>query len=300
MISGIIERMKHIQKLILILLLATLLSSCGGNKETPTPTPTETPAEPTPTEAPMALKVNGEGITLEEYQAELTRLQQAQDTLAATATPEEQRDRVIKDLTDQLLLAQAAAQNGFSVDDATLQARMDALATEMGGSDKLSAWESANGYSDESFRIALRRSIAVAWQRDEIINSVPTTADQVHVRQLLVQDEANAQSLYSQLQNGADFATLAYKLDPTTGGDLGWFPKGYLTQSAVEDAAFSLEVGSYSEVIQSDLGYHILYLIERDANHPLSVDARRELQQQRLDEWLAAAKDASQVEVLIN
>lgn len=248
----------------------------------------------------MALKVNGEGITLEEYQAELTRLQQAQDTLAATATPEEQRDRVIKDLTDQLLLAQAAAQNGFSVDDATLQARMDALATEMGGSDKLSAWESANGYSDESFRIALRRSIAVAWQRDEIINSVPTTADQVHVRQLLVQDEANAQSLYSQLQNGADFATLAYKLDPTTGGDLGWFPKGYLTQSAVEDAAFSLEVGSYSEVIQSDLGYHILYLIERDANHPLSVDARRELQQQRLDEWLAAAKDASQVEVLIN
>ncbi len=292
--------MKHIQKLILILLLATLLSSCGGNKETPTPTPTETPAEPTPTEAPMALKVNGEGITLEEYQAELTRLQQAQDTLAATATPEEQRDRVIKDLTDQLLLAQAAAQNGFSVDDATLQARMDALATEMGGSDKLSAWESANGYSDESFRIALRRSIAVAWQRDEIINSVPTTADQVHVRQLLVQDEANAQSLYSQLQNGADFATLAYKLDPTTGGDLGWFPKGYLTQSAVEDAAFSLEVGSYSEVIQSDLGYHILYLIERDANHPLSVDARRELQQQRLDEWLAAAKDASQVEVLIN
>jgi peptidyl-prolyl cis-trans isomerase C len=247
----------------------------------------------------MALKVNGEGITLEEYQAELTRLQQAQTTLSTTATPEEQRDRLIEDLTDQLLLAQAAAQNGFSVDDATLQSRIDALASDMGGADKLSAWESANGYTDDSFRVALRRSIAVSWQRDQIINTVPETADQVHVRQMLVQDEANAQSLYTQLQNGADFATLAYKLDPTTGGDLGWFPKGYLTQSAVEEAAFALEVGSYSEVIQSDLGYHILYLIERDENHPLSVDARRTLQQQRLDEWLKAAKGTSNIEILV-
>ncbi len=298
MISGIIERMKYIQKILLISILTILLSSCGP-RETPTPEPTATLAEPTPTEVPMALKVNGEGITLEEYQAELTRLQQAQTTLSTTATPEEQRDRLIEDLTDQLLLAQAAAQNGFSVDDATLQSRVDALATDMGGADKLSAWESANGYTDDSFRVALRRSIAVSWQRDQIINTVPETADQVHVRQMLVQDEANAQSLYTQLQNGADFATLAYKLDPTTGGDLGWFPKGYLTQSAVEEAAFALEVGSYSEVIQSDLGYHILYLIERDENHPLSVDARRTLQQQRLDEWLKAAKGTSNIEILV-
>lgn len=290
--------MKYIQKILLISILTILLSSCGP-RETPTPEPTATLAEPTPTEVPMALKVNGEGITLEEYQAELTRLQQAQTTLSTTATPEEQRDRLIEDLTDQLLLAQAAAQNGFSVDDATLQSRVDALASDMGGADKLSAWESANGYTDDSFRVALRRSIAVSWQRDQIINTVPETADQVHVRQMLVQDEANAQSLYTQLQNGADFATLAYKLDPTTGGDLGWFPKGYLTQSAVEEAAFALEVGSYSEVIQSDLGYHILYLIERDENHPLSVDARRTLQQQRLDEWLKAAKGTSNIEILV-
>ncbi|MEA5078960.1 MAG: peptidylprolyl isomerase [Anaerolineaceae bacterium] len=282
----------------MISIFAFLLSSCGP-RETPTLEPTATLAEPTPTEVPMALKVNGEGITLEEYQAELTRLQQAQTTLSTTATPEEQRDRVIEDLTDQLLLAQAAAQNGYSVDDATLQSRIDSLASDMGGADKLSAWLSANAYTDASFRVALRRSIAVAWQRDQIINTVPETADQVHVRQLLVQDEANAQSLYTQLQNGADFATLAYKLDPTTGGDLGWFPQGYLTQSAVEDAAFALEVGKYSEIIQSDLGYHILYLIERDAAHPLSVDARRTLQQQRLDEWLTAAKGTSKIEILV-
>lgn len=290
--------MNYILKILLISIFAILLSSCAP-RETPTPEPTSTLAEPTPTEVPMALKVNGEGISLEEYQAELTRLQQAQNTLSTTTTPEEQHDRLMEDLTDQLLLAQAAAQNGYSVDDATLQSRIDSLASDMGGADKLSAWLSANGYTDASFRVALRRSIAVAWQRDQIINTVSETADQVHVRQLLVQDEANAQSLYTQLQNGADFATLAYQLDPTTGGDLGWFPKGYLTQSVVEDAAFALEVGKYSEIIQSDLGYHILFLLERNANQPLSVDARRTLQQQRLDEWLKAAKGTSKIEILV-
>ncbi len=300
MISSIIERMKRIQKIFLFTFLIIFLAGCNG-KDTPpaVPTATVTPSIPTPTEEPMALKVNGEGITLTEFQAELTRLQQAQTDLSTTTTPEEQKNRVIEDLIDQLLLAQAAAQNGFSVDDATLQARVDALATKMGGADKLNAWESANGYTDQSFKVSLKRSIAVAWQRDQIINSVPETAAQVHVRQLLVQDEANAQSLYSQLQNGADFATLAYKLDPTTGGDLGWFPQGYLTQKSVEDAAFALEVGKYSEIIQSDLGYHILFLIERDENHPLSVDARRELQQQKLDEWIKAAQASSQIEIVV-
>jgi len=291
--------MKRINPIIvLIIIFAVFAASCKANQATPTPTATEIQVTPTATEFPMALKVNGEGISISEYQAELLRIQQAQTALQITSTPEEQRDRVIEDLTDQLLLAQAAAQNGFSVDDATLQARIDALAADMGGTDKLSAWEAANGYTDESFRVSLRRSISVAWQRDQIINSVPETADQVHARQLLVQDQANAESLYAQLQAGADFATLAYTLDPTTGGDLGWFPAGYLTQAAVETAAFTLEQGKYSEIIQSDLGYHIIFVIERDAAHTLSVDARRELQEKKLAEWLLAAKASSQIEIL--
>ena len=290
---------RFLQKIFIPVVIFSFLAGCQGVKNTPTPTPTSPPETPTPTEAPMALKVNGEGILLSEYQAELIRLQQAQTDLSKTATPVEQRDRVIEDLTDQLLLAQAAAQAGYKVDDATVQARIENLAKEMGGQDKLAAWESANSYTDESFQTALRRSIAVAWQRDQIINSVPTTADQVHVRQLLVQDQANAESLLSQLKNGADFATLAYQLDPPTGGDLGWFPQGYLTQTAVETAAFALETGKYSEIIQSELGFHIIYLIERDPNHPLSVDARRTLQEKKLDEWLKASKAVSKIEILV-
>jgi peptidyl-prolyl cis-trans isomerase C len=247
----------------------------------------------------MALKVNGEGITLAEYQAELNRMQQADSAAGSNATPQEQHDRLIKDMTEQLLLAQAAATAGYVVDDAALQAKIDSIATKMGGMDKLQTWESTNGYTDESFRKALRREMAVTWEKDQIVNSVATTADQVHARQILVQDEGNANSYYQQLQNGADFATLAYTLDQTTGGDLGWFPQWFATQPEIGAAAFALEPGQYSTVIKTLLGYHIIFVIERDANHPLSVEARHELQQKTLDEWLQTSKAAATIEVLV-
>jgi len=283
---------------LLLFILIFAISGCSHPATTAAPIATITEAA-TATEEPLALIVNGEGITLAEYQAELTRMQQADSAEGSTATPQEQHDRLITDLTEQLLLAQAATQAGYVVDDATLQARIDKLAADMGGVEKLQAWEVTYGYSEESFRNILRREMLVTWQKDRICDSVPTTADQVHARQILVQDEGNANSYYQQLQNGSDFATLAYTLDPTTGGDLGWFPKGYLTQPEVETAAFALEPGQYSTVIKSKLGYHIIFIIEREANHPLSIDARRALQQIALDEWLQSAKSAAKIEILV-
>jgi peptidyl-prolyl cis-trans isomerase C len=288
--------MKRILPIVLLsILVLSLLAGCSRNN----PSVTAAPNQSTPTEEPMALKVNGEGITMTEYQSELTRLQDALTQQGVSNTAEEQRDRVISDFTDQLLLAQAAAQAGYVVDDATLQARIDALASQMGGLDRLQAWQSAYGYTDASFRTALKRSIAAAWQRDQLVNSVPTTADQVHARQILVQEEANANLYYQEIQNGTVFAELAYTLDPATGGDLGWFPQGYLTQPEVEEAAFALQPGEYSPVIKSALGYHIIYVIERDATHALSVDARSVLQQKALDEWLASSRAAATIEVLV-
>jgi peptidyl-prolyl cis-trans isomerase C len=286
--------------IILFIFIVIVLSGCNGaSLNQPTSTPTLLPSTPTPTELPMALQVNSEGITLTEYQADLARLQKADTDQASTSTPEQQRDRVIENFTDQLLLEQAAQKANYSVDDATLKTRIDALATSLGGSDKLISWKTTNGYSDETFKIALQREIMADWQRDQIIDAVPQTADQVHARQILLQDQANAASILTQLKAGKDFATLASQLDATTGGDLGWFPQGYLTTPEVEAAAFALQPGQYSDIIKSDLGYHIIYVIEREANHPLSVDARRTLQETKLNEWLKAQKSTAQIKVLV-
>jgi peptidyl-prolyl cis-trans isomerase C len=288
----------------LLITLFVALFVVTGCKRTPTtisPTAEPTSAStPTITPEPMALIVNGEGVTLVEYNAALTRLQEAQQSIGKAASPQEQRDSLVETFVSELLLSQAAAQGGESVDDTELQARVDKLAAELGGVDKLTAWQQRYGYTPESFNASLRRSILVSWERDAILNAVPTTADQVHARQILVQDKDNADAAYAQIRTGTDFATLAYEYDPALGGEMQWFPQWGLTQQNVADAAFALQPGEYSEVIKSEIGYHIVYVIERDAQHPLSVNMRLLLQQKTLQQWLTDAKAASTIEVLVN
>jgi parvulin-like peptidyl-prolyl isomerase len=71
-----------------------------------------------------------------------------------------------------------------------------------------------------------------------------------------------ADSLLAELESGADFADLArlHSAGPRAeeGGDFGLITKGdWKTQ--LDEAAFRLEVGEYSGLIEADEGYYILY-----------------------------------------
>ncbi len=275
-----------------------LLASCSsggigiGNLPSPTPTLTVTPAPPTATPVPSAGTVNGETIPLAEFSAEVTRYQAAQ----ATPAPEAEAQRVVfDDLVAQILLAQGAAEAGFTLDDAALQARIEALAAQVGGAEQLSAWQQEHGYNQEDFKAALRRASAAAWMRDKIIAAVPLSAPQVHIRQILLYNEEVAQKYADQLQAGADFDALAAQVDPVTGGDIGWFPRNYLAETAVEEAAFSLQAGATSAIIPSQVGYHLLKLLETQPDRPLSPDALQTLQTRALKEWLAQRRQQSTI-----
>ncbi|MDI6769444.1 MAG: peptidylprolyl isomerase [Anaerolineales bacterium] len=292
--------MKHFLASI-ILITALTLSSCkvplGGGPATPTvtPTPSPTPLSPTPTPIPLAATVNGEGITAAEFEAELARFQFAQTALGNNLSLEEATQRVMGDLIDQMLLAQGAQAEGFGVEAAMLQDRIARLSEQAGGPEKLADWQAQHGYTDESFRLALGRQIAAAWMRDKIIAGVPNTAEQVHVRQILFYNSDTAQKVLERLKSGADFDILAAQYDPATQGELGWFPRGYLLQPQIEAAAFALQPGQISEVIQTSVGYHILKVLERDPNHPLSPDARLMLQNQALLNWLEEQRAKSTI-----
>jgi peptidyl-prolyl cis-trans isomerase C len=123
--------------------------------------------------------------------------------------------------------------------------------------------------------------------RDKIITAVPRTADQVHVQQILLYNADDAEAVLTQLQGGADFDSLAAQYDINTRGELGWFPKGYLLEPKIEDAAFSLEVGQYSGVIQTEAGFHIIKVLAHDAQHPLSPDAYLAMQELALKDWIS-------------
>jgi peptidyl-prolyl cis-trans isomerase C len=275
----------------LILLVALGLASCGslfGTQATPTPVgPTATSVPPTATPEPAAATVNGERMPAAEFQAQVADYKSAQTALGKTVTDQDASKVVLEDMIAQMLLAQAARAAGFDLTDSAFQSRLNALATQLGGADKLSGWESDHGYTDTTFRAALKRSIEAAWMRDKIITAVPKIADQVHVQQILLYNADDAQAVLTQLQGGADFDTLAAQYDPDTRGELGWFPKGYLLEPKIEEAAFSLQVGQNSGVIQTEVGYHIIKVLERDAQHPLSPDAYSAMQEFALKDWVS-------------
>jgi peptidyl-prolyl cis-trans isomerase C len=270
-----------------VLVITLVFTACGLELTPVPPSPTVT-LIPTPTQTPipLAVSVNEEDITAAEFEAELARFQEAQSALGNSSDLDEAKDIVMQDLVDSLLLEQGAASDGLIVDDAMLQEHIDTLTAQVGGSEALSAWENSHGYTSDDFRYALRRQIAAAWMRDQIIAAVPTTAEQVHVKQILLYNETDAQQALGYLQAGWDFIDLASKYDPITKGELGWFPRGYLTSTAIEEAAFNLQPGQYSSIIQDDTGYHILYLVERDPDHLLSPDALLTLQENAVENWL--------------
>jgi parvulin-like peptidyl-prolyl isomerase len=257
----------------------------------PTITLTPTPFVPSATPASLAAQVNGEGILLEDYEAELARFRATSGTGLATNSEE----KVLEDLIDQVLLAQAANDAGFVVDETMLQNRID----ELGLSDQdLKEWMTVYGYSEDSFLRAMSWAIAAAWMRDQIIAEVPYTAEQVHARQILLYNSGGAEAVFAQLEAGTEFGTLTAEYEPLTKGELGWFPRGYLTVPELDDVLFALEPGAYSSIIQTSLGYHIVQVLERDPNHPLTADARRVLQIQALTRWLEAQRNQSEITIV--
>lgn len=312
MCAGIMDDMqkqtpKKPRKTIFLMVLILLLSACTNNQtativyppttEILVPTNTEvlkTAEVITPTEIPAAAIVNGEPISLEFFEGEVARYLAAQDANAeASGDVTEAREVVLNDLIDQVLLAQAARAGGLTISDEEVQEKIDSLSEET----DLSAWMNTWGYSEESLFEALKLQMLAALQRDLIIEAVPEVVEQAELRQVFAYTQEGARSALTSLRSGADFEDVAYTYDPLTGGYLGWVPRGYLLIPAVEDAAFSLPAGSYSDVIESNVGYHIVLVIARE-DREISGDALSTLQRQALYDWLEEQRENSTIEVL--
>lgn len=121
-------------------------------------------------------------------------------------------------------------------------------------------------------------------------------------------------SIYKALKNGADFAELAKKVsqDPGSaqqGGLLPFVQRGQLVKE-FEDAAFALQPGQMSEIVQSPFGYHIILVKERKMLEPFEfhhdniikfIDQRNlrdRIAQQKIEELVEKTDGASKSEIM--
>jgi len=159
------------------------------------------------------------------------------------------------------------------------------------------------GLSEAELRSIVEDQLLYQKLSDAMGAEVPTTAEQVHARHILVDTEDKAKQIEDQLKNGASFEDLAKaeSTDTSTkdkGGDLGWFPRGKMVPE-FEDAVFKLQPNEISDPVKTDYGFHIIQLLEKDPNRPLSPEDLAQKKADAIVQWLSDAEAGPDVKRLL-
>ena len=89
---------------------------------------------------------------------------------------------------------------------------------------------------------------------------------QVRASHILVKSRAEAEKILSRIKAGAKFEDMARKFSTCPsgkkGGDLGYFKKGQMVKP-FEDVAFSSSKGTISQPVQTQFGYHLIYVTDQ-------------------------------------
>jgi peptidyl-prolyl cis-trans isomerase D len=199
---------------------------------------------------------------LDREQADLTFVRIAAADLVASAIP-----------TDQDVEAELKANENRYRTPATVRARYVVY--------RRAEFEALAKPSDEQVRTYYDAHVADRF----------TDVEEIHARHILIKpsaptDEAkakartDAEDLLKQIRAGADFAALAKERSADTpsaakGGDLDFFPRGRMVPT-FDAAAFALQPGQVSDVVETPFGFHLIKLEERKPGGPKPFDAVRE------------------------
>jgi foldase protein PrsA len=209
-------------------------------------------------------------------------------------TPEYQsiQQQYVASLIQKVEFEREADERGITISDADVdKARDDLIKSRLGGDEKkLTAALAEQGYTEESLRSLLRVSVlsqklfesvtkdvtvadadALAYYtQNQELYGTPESRDVRHI--LIAEKDANgqvdfakskveAERLYAELQDGADFAALAkeYSADTASKASGGKYTANR-GQSVPEfdKAAFDLDTNEVSQPVRTQYGYHLI------------------------------------------
>jgi peptidyl-prolyl cis-trans isomerase C len=129
-----------------------------------------------------------------------------------------------------------------------------------------------------------------------ILIGIPQNADAATKQQA----KAKADGLLKDLKAGKDFAAAAKEnsQDPGSapnGGDLGYFEQGQMVPP-FEQAAFALKPGEVSEVVETQFGYHIIKVAEKQESRVVPLEEAKG----QIEEYLTQQNRHAQTELFVN
>ncbi len=227
------------------------------------------------------------------------------------------------------LIYQKAVAAGVKVAPADVQSEFAKVAKTFGSEAAMNAALAERGMDRASVLKGLERNLVVAkYINDNITSKITVTPEEVaeyykahteefrhpdmvqtsHILILVPEGSSPEQdklarqrieAILDRARKGEDFAKLARETSmdasASEGGDLGYTPQGQL-DPAYEAVAFSLAVGSLSDPVRSQVGYHIIKVTDKRKAGLATLDESRV----QLAEFLKSEKSNLQLQQLVD
>jgi peptidyl-prolyl cis-trans isomerase C len=334
--------MKYLICLCLVILISSFAYALEQTEQT---TPNQEKSAQ-PKEQPkeiVAAEVNKEPIYLSDLTRELNmltggRLNPKQDPAKYAKI----REQVLASLINQEILYQEGKKEGLEPKDTELETEITKVKSGFQTPEAFQQVLKMQGLTEEKFILMVKRILTMRKFIETKIQPIaePVTdkdisdyyeanknqyvePEQANARHILVkvlpdsneQQKAAAkekiQGILVKAQNGEDFAELAKANSecPSApqGGDLGYFSRGQMVKP-FEDAAFALQPGQISDIVETEFGYHIIKLENKKTGKQLTLDEVKpkineklsgESMDKALGDWIKPMKEKSSIKILL-
>ena len=247
--------------------------------------------------------------------------------------------QALENLINQRILLHEANRKGIQAEKEAVDSRIAEITSRYPDPEKFKEQLAGMGVSDEEFHQEIEQNVILetlieaqtkdikeAGQEEveEFYRSNPDSfkkPEQVQASHILLKmdpgaanDETRTQKrlvlsrLRGEVEKGVDFAQLAREHSDcpssSRGGDLGLFERGKMAK-AFEDAAFGMKVGEVSEIVETQFGYHLIKVTNRQDGETVSLEKardsitnflNRQKQEQAVGEYLDTLRGTTQIE----
>jgi len=238
----------------------------------------------------VAATVNGEKISNEELQTQLDqvkkRFPQFFQGADAAQREIEFKQRLLDELINRELIAQASSDRGIKITDSDVQKQIDTIKKGFKDQAAFDAALKNAGIDPTQLNEQIKTQLVTQKLVEQLSKDVakPTQAEikayyDTHKSEfgqtaakrashILVKDKAQAEKLLKEIQGGADFSKLAKanSIDTVSaqkGGDLDWPTTPYVPE--FQAALDKLKVGQLSAVVKTQFGYHVIKVTDSRA-----------------------------------
>jgi len=243
--------------------------------------------------------VNGKPISKSQYERELSVFQKRaakEGRQLSDADLTIFKHQLLENLIDAELLYQQSQIEGVKVDDQVINKQIDTIKKRFSDEEAYKKALEEMDISEKEIRSEIQRGLAISQLLDTNVRQKITVTEeeskkfyqnnlnmfkqpeQVKASDILIKVAPNAEEskkvqarrkiemVQKKVLQGVDFGLLALKNSegPTAQreGDLGYFSRGRMEKS-IEDAAFVLNIGEISGIVETKFGYHLIKVTDK-------------------------------------